>query len=228
LYSRRHVSMTAWAWARLVNQCSLRHSSRKRPLKDSTYAFCVGSPGVISRSVRPRSCAQIRARRVPQGRRAHAYHGQGPTLAEPSRHHRQGADCSTRRGSGAIRRVGVLADQVRLVVAAARGPTRLEGRADVRRGQGASRGLRLATARRRGPGRESRERLLDSTGRVAKHYGRVLSRRWLIRSCETCVQWSASWRTRSRRNDVCTVARATSGVNLRKGECHACFACHGG
>src|SRR5215212_3171034 len=48
LYSRRHVSITAWAWARLVNQCSLRHSSRKRPLKDSTYAFCVGLPGVIS------------------------------------------------------------------------------------------------------------------------------------------------------------------------------------
>ena len=37
--------MTACAWARLVNQCSFRHSSRNRPLKDSSYAFCVGLPG---------------------------------------------------------------------------------------------------------------------------------------------------------------------------------------
>ena len=30
-----HASISAWAWARLVNQCSLRHSSRNRPLNDS-------------------------------------------------------------------------------------------------------------------------------------------------------------------------------------------------
>ena len=46
--------MTTWACARLVNQCSFRHSSRKRPLNDSMYAFCVGLPGSISRSVTPR------------------------------------------------------------------------------------------------------------------------------------------------------------------------------
>ena len=33
--SQRHASIRAWAWARVVNQCSFRHSSRKRPLKDS-------------------------------------------------------------------------------------------------------------------------------------------------------------------------------------------------
>ena len=43
LCSRRHVSMTTWACARLVNQRSLRHSSRRRPLNDSMYAFCVVS-----------------------------------------------------------------------------------------------------------------------------------------------------------------------------------------
>ena len=36
LYSRRQASMRTWVWARLVNQCSLRHSSRNRPLNDST------------------------------------------------------------------------------------------------------------------------------------------------------------------------------------------------
>ena len=51
--------MTTWACARLVNQCSFRHSSRKRPLNDSMYAFCVGLPGSISRSVTPRACAQV-------------------------------------------------------------------------------------------------------------------------------------------------------------------------
>lgn len=57
--SRRHVSMTACACGRLVNQCSFRHSSRKRPLNDSMYAFCVGLPGSISRSVTPLVCAQV-------------------------------------------------------------------------------------------------------------------------------------------------------------------------
>jgi hypothetical protein len=51
--------MTTSAWATLVNQCSFRHSSRKRPLNDSIYAFCVGLPGSISRSVTPRVCAQV-------------------------------------------------------------------------------------------------------------------------------------------------------------------------
>ncbi len=51
--------MTACACARLVNQCSFRYSSRKRPLNDSIYAFCVGLPGLISRSVTPRSCTHV-------------------------------------------------------------------------------------------------------------------------------------------------------------------------
>ena len=38
LYSQRHASIRAWAWARVVNQCSFRHSSRKRPLKDSMWS----------------------------------------------------------------------------------------------------------------------------------------------------------------------------------------------
>ncbi|KGC52801.1 hypothetical protein DM75_3705 [Burkholderia mallei] len=36
--------MTARACASVVNQCSLRHSSRNLPLSDSMYAFCVGLP----------------------------------------------------------------------------------------------------------------------------------------------------------------------------------------
>jgi hypothetical protein len=37
--------MMVRASARLRNTCSLRHSSRKRLLKDSTKAFCTGLPG---------------------------------------------------------------------------------------------------------------------------------------------------------------------------------------
>ena len=42
-----------------MNQCSLSHSSRNRPLNDSTYAFWFGSPASISRSAIPRRCAQF-------------------------------------------------------------------------------------------------------------------------------------------------------------------------
>lgn len=45
LYSIRHLSMTRRAWAVVRNQCSLRHSSRNRPLKLSMYAFSIGLPG---------------------------------------------------------------------------------------------------------------------------------------------------------------------------------------
>ena len=31
----------------LVNRCSLRHSSRSRPLKLSTKPFCIGLPGAM-------------------------------------------------------------------------------------------------------------------------------------------------------------------------------------
>ena len=39
--------------ARVTNQCWLRHSSRKRPLKLSTNAFCDGLPGSMNRSSHP-------------------------------------------------------------------------------------------------------------------------------------------------------------------------------
>ena len=45
LYSMRHCSITRRAWAIVRNQCSFRHSSRKRPLKLSMYAFSIGFPG---------------------------------------------------------------------------------------------------------------------------------------------------------------------------------------
>ncbi len=51
--------MTARAWATLVNQRSLRHSSRKRPLYRFDVAFCVCLPGSISRSVTPPACAHV-------------------------------------------------------------------------------------------------------------------------------------------------------------------------
>ena len=41
------ASMTVRACSRLVNQCSLRHSSRRRPLKLSMKAFWVGLPGAM-------------------------------------------------------------------------------------------------------------------------------------------------------------------------------------
>jgi hypothetical protein len=40
----RHASMTDVASARLTNECSFRHSSRKLPLKLSMYAFSIGFP----------------------------------------------------------------------------------------------------------------------------------------------------------------------------------------
>lgn len=42
-----------------VNQCSFRHSSRKRPLNDSMEAFWFGLPGSIRNSFTPRMCAQV-------------------------------------------------------------------------------------------------------------------------------------------------------------------------
>ena len=45
------------ACARLMNQCSLRHSSRNLPLKLSMYAFSFGLPGRIE--VAPRSWTGI-------------------------------------------------------------------------------------------------------------------------------------------------------------------------
>ena len=38
--------MVLRAWPRLMNQCSLRHSSRRRPLKLSTSAFWFGLAGL--------------------------------------------------------------------------------------------------------------------------------------------------------------------------------------
>ena len=57
------------ACARLVNQCSFRHSSLRRPLNDSMYALCIGFFGSMSRSVTPRACAHVSvARRSGGGR----------------------------------------------------------------------------------------------------------------------------------------------------------------
>jgi hypothetical protein len=53
------TSITARACSRLVNQCSFRHSSRSRPLNDSTYAFRFGLPGWMGRRVMPLRCAQL-------------------------------------------------------------------------------------------------------------------------------------------------------------------------
>jgi hypothetical protein len=39
--------MALQASTSVENRVSLRHSSRKRPLKLSTKAFCVGLPGVM-------------------------------------------------------------------------------------------------------------------------------------------------------------------------------------
>ncbi len=47
-----------------MNHCSFRHSSRKRPLNDSMYAFCVGLPGSISRSVTPQDAKRLQIRVV--------------------------------------------------------------------------------------------------------------------------------------------------------------------
>lgn len=47
-YVKRGKAMsTKRACASDVNRVSLRHSSRKRPLKPSTKPFCIGFPGVI-------------------------------------------------------------------------------------------------------------------------------------------------------------------------------------
>lgn len=56
LYSRRHASIIALACARLVNQCSFKHSLRKRPLNDLVPAM--GGSG-ISRSQVSRLCEEI-------------------------------------------------------------------------------------------------------------------------------------------------------------------------
>ncbi|OLG49989.1 hypothetical protein BXO8_09010, partial [Xanthomonas oryzae pv. oryzae] len=45
LYSRRQRSISVRACSSVGNQCSLRHSSRSRPLKDSPLAFWFGVPG---------------------------------------------------------------------------------------------------------------------------------------------------------------------------------------
>jgi hypothetical protein len=48
LSSLLHASMIRRAAGRLPNNCSLRHSSRNRPLKFSTNPFCCGLPGAIA------------------------------------------------------------------------------------------------------------------------------------------------------------------------------------
>ena len=45
--------MTRRASARLVNQLGSRHSSRKRPLKLSIKALCIGLPGSMKDSFTP-------------------------------------------------------------------------------------------------------------------------------------------------------------------------------
>src|SRR6185437_6921865 len=47
LYSSRQRWTFRRASLRLANQFALRHSSRNRPLKLSTYPFCMGRPGWI-------------------------------------------------------------------------------------------------------------------------------------------------------------------------------------
>ena len=46
--SRRHASSLARASSRDKNQCVFRHSSRSRPLNDSTNALSVGLPGRLA------------------------------------------------------------------------------------------------------------------------------------------------------------------------------------
>src|SRR5690606_29720122 len=46
LYSSRHTSIFSFVSSSDKNQCVLRHSSRKLPLKDSIYGLSVGFPGL--------------------------------------------------------------------------------------------------------------------------------------------------------------------------------------
>ncbi len=55
-----HSSMMLRASLRLVKRCSLRHSSRKRPLKLSTKPFCVGLPGAMYCHSTSCPCCQVR------------------------------------------------------------------------------------------------------------------------------------------------------------------------
>jgi len=50
--------MVVRASSKFVNQFSLRHSSRKRPLKLSTKALSVGLPGLMKCSFTLAACAQ--------------------------------------------------------------------------------------------------------------------------------------------------------------------------
>lgn len=59
LYSRVQDSITTLAFDRLANQCSFMHSSRKRPLNDSIFAFWFGLPGSIRNNVTPRPCTRL-------------------------------------------------------------------------------------------------------------------------------------------------------------------------
>ncbi len=58
MQSRRHASIVLLASARDRNQRVFRHSSRNRPLNDSTKALSVGLPGRKKSSVTPVSYAQ--------------------------------------------------------------------------------------------------------------------------------------------------------------------------
>ena len=53
LYCRRHASILLLASASDKNQCASRHSSRKRPLNNSTKALSVGLPGREKSNVTP-------------------------------------------------------------------------------------------------------------------------------------------------------------------------------
>lgn len=73
------------ARGRLGNQCSLRDSSRRRLLNDSTWAFWFGLPCPIRRSCTPRSWAQVTIalpqNSLPLSRRPPAFSSGGASVA---------------------------------------------------------------------------------------------------------------------------------------------------